>query len=98
MREPHIRCRGDSRARGLMHAQWRLRARCRGMSADIFFPPDHESRVRRAEREEAAKRICRACAVQAKCFDHAVKNVEPHGIWGGTTPGERRRLERQAGE
>jgi WhiB family redox-sensing transcriptional regulator len=64
------------------------------MPADIFFPPDHESRIRRAEREQAAKRICQACTVRQMCFDHAVENIEPHGIWGGTTPGERRRLER----
>jgi hypothetical protein len=40
--------------------------------------------------------ICAACPVLAACRDHAVHN-EPMGIWGRTTPYERRKLRRALG-
>ncbi len=30
-----------------------------------------------------AKKICLACPVRIPCYDYAVKNKEPAGIWGG---------------
>jgi WhiB family redox-sensing transcriptional regulator len=32
------------------------------------------------------------CAVQRDCLDFALRVREPHGIWGGLTESERRRL------
>lgn len=89
--QPHARCGGDSRAPGLMRASWRMQARCRGMAADIFYPPERETRAERNEREGCAKQVCRTCPVLAACFDYAVQSAEPHGIWGGATPSERER-------
>lgn len=40
---------------------------------------------------EEAKSICRMCPVRKICLAYAVHN-EPHGVWGGTTPMERREL------
>lgn len=44
-----------------------------------------------------AKRICGACPVRAGCLAHALgldgTAGEPHGVWGGRTPEERRRPE-----
>ncbi len=40
----------------------------------------------------AAKAICRHCPVRAACLQWAVDVREPHRVWGGLTPGERRRI------
>lgn len=42
-----------------------------------------------------AKAVCRACPVQAECLRYALSCGPLDGIWGGTTPYERRRLRRQ---
>ncbi|MDT2005832.1 WhiB family transcriptional regulator [Rhodococcus opacus] len=41
-----------------------------------------------------AKQVCRGCPVRAQCLDHALEARESHGIWGGYTEDERRRLPR----
>ncbi|MCG7592441.1 WhiB family transcriptional regulator [Mycobacterium sp. PSTR-4-N] len=41
----------------------------------------------------AAKRICGTCPVQQQCLDHALLHNEKFGIWGGTSPKERRRMQ-----
>jgi WhiB family redox-sensing transcriptional regulator len=43
---------------------------------------------------EAAKRICASCPVRANCLVSALRTGESAGIWGGTTPEERRILRR----
>ncbi len=40
---------------------------------------------------EEAKSVCRACPALRACLAYAVRN-EAHGVWGGMTPVERRRL------
>lgn len=42
-----------------------------------------------AERK-LAKEICNRCPVMAECFTYGMVAQEPYGIWGGTTPDERR--------
>jgi WhiB family redox-sensing transcriptional regulator len=41
----------------------------------------------------AAKAVCRACAVRAACLSFGLQTSQD-GIWGGTTPEERRALRR----
>jgi WhiB family transcriptional regulator, redox-sensing transcriptional regulator len=72
--------------------EWQLRARCRGLPTEIFFAFDSERGSRRAAREEHAKNVCRSCAVHDECLRYAMASVEPWGIWGATTPAERRRI------
>lgn len=38
--------------------------------------------------------VCARCIVRAECLDYALTNDLDHGIWGGTTPQERRQLNR----
>ena len=78
------------RSGGLQHAAWRTQARCRGMPPDVFYPADKESRDRRIEREHRAKQVCRSCPVLAICREYAMEAGESHGVWGATTPSERR--------
>ena len=37
-----------------------------------------------------AKAVCAQCPVKQQCLEHALEFDERHGIWGGTTPTERR--------
>ncbi|MFD7012690.1 WhiB family transcriptional regulator [Rhodococcus jostii] len=66
--------------------EWRQHARCRYFDADLFFDPADDSTD-----EHAAKAICNHCPVLAHCRDYAVDAKEPHGIWGGLSPTERKR-------
>ena len=72
---------------------WHLRAACRGPHNSIFFPPSRmERRPDKRRREQRAKEICSACAVQMECRNYAFEIREQHGIWGGLTEKERRAL------
>jgi WhiB family redox-sensing transcriptional regulator len=53
--------------------------------ADAWFPP-------RGANPNAAKRICSACLVKTECLAFALRLGIDDGVWGGTSPGERRRL------
>jgi len=68
---------------------WQLRARCRGLPAEIFFTGDDDRGLRRVAHEQAAKQICLGCPVQRECLFHAMESGEAYGIWGATTPKER---------
>jgi hypothetical protein len=66
---------------------WIAEANCRGMNPDAFFPS-------RGEATAPIKAICRACDVQVECLAYAMNTGEHHGIWGGLSERERRRLRR----
>jgi WhiB family redox-sensing transcriptional regulator len=59
---------------------------------EIFFPPDGERGRSLWRREDDAKQICQSCPVIEACRAHALDAAEEHGVWGATTPIERRRL------
>lgn len=42
----------------------------------------------------AAKRVCAPCPVRQQCLDYALSLHIQHGVWGGMTLGERRRVRR----
>jgi WhiB family redox-sensing transcriptional regulator len=69
-------------------AAWRLRAACRHADPELFFPEGTGSRT--TEQEQAAKRICAQCTARGDCLTWALTLPETEGIWGGTTPDERR--------
>ena len=80
-------------ALSIVHETWHLKASCRGPESQLFFPPSlPERREEREAREARAKRICLDCPVLDDCLDFALRVREPHGIWGGLTEAERRRL------
>lgn len=71
---------------------WQNSALCRQIdSGDLFFPEKGGSALE-------AKRICLACDVRAECLDYALTNDERFGVYGGTTPAERDKLQRAAYE
>lgn len=69
---------------------WTDHAICRGADPDLFFPIGYAGPL--AAQAAAAKAICANCPVTAQCLDWALRAGEPDGIWGGTTPEERRYL------
>jgi len=71
---------------------WREHAACRGVDPGIFHPDDEEENEHAAD---AAKAVCFECPVRGACLEHAITVREKHGVWGGLTSRERRRLIRR---
>ena len=67
--------------------EWMADANCQGMNLALFFPE-------RGELTSNAKAVCKTCAVLADCRDYALTNRIMHGIWGGLSERERRRMRR----
>jgi WhiB family redox-sensing transcriptional regulator len=64
---------------------WMDHARCRTLSPSEFFPSDGVG-------VEVAKRVCAECTVKAACLDYALTHRIDHGVWGGCSERERRRI------
>lgn len=73
-----------------MNTSWTEQAACRGpgINPELFFPVSESGAAVR--QVAAAKAICARCPVAADCRAGALRAAEPAGIWGGTTPAERR--------
>jgi WhiB family redox-sensing transcriptional regulator len=69
---------------------WRAKGSCRGSDARIFYPPSDDDDL-----AEPAKLICSICPVRKPCLEFALSTREKHGVWGGLTERERRRVLRQ---
>jgi WhiB family redox-sensing transcriptional regulator len=41
---------------------------------------------------EVARRICDSCPVGERCLEYALRNRIDHGVWGGTSERQRRRI------
>ena len=66
---------------------WKMQGNCNDADVNIFFPESHSS-----ENTAKARAICEECIVSQECLNHAINNLEKHGIWAGTTPTQRRRV------
>lgn len=76
---------------------WRDAAACRGTFDPVFFPAKGGNQFTTVAR---AKAICRSCPVTAECLDYALNYGERnggarHGIFGGLTERERRKLKKR---
>lgn len=60
-------------------------ALCAQTDPDTFHPAPGESL-------RSARSVCLACPVRAECLAYALDHNERHGVWGGTSPRERRVL------
>lgn len=69
---------------------WMAEGLCAQTDPALFFP-DAGSQAR------TAKQVCHGCPVRRDCLRHALTNREEHGVWGGTSERERRRLHAQKG-
>jgi WhiB family redox-sensing transcriptional regulator len=64
---------------------WMATGSCREEPPATFFPNDGVG-------VEVAKRICSECHVQERCLEYALENRIDHGVWGGTSERQRRRI------
>jgi WhiB family transcriptional regulator, redox-sensing transcriptional regulator len=70
---------------------WVKQAACLGTTTpDLWFP---KSRHRVGAEVRA---ICQGCPVRFECLDYAVRWNIRHGVWGGLSSFERRRLHSRA--
>ncbi|WP_327088553.1 WhiB family transcriptional regulator [Nonomuraea sp. NBC_01738] len=68
-----------------MSSRWWWDAACRDTDPELFFTEAEGART-------LARRRCRPCPVRVECLRDAMHHGEEHGIWGGTSPAERRKL------
>ena len=69
-------------------ASWMLDARCRGVDPAEFFPSDGVG-------VDKARKICDQCPVKVECLEYALTYRIDHGVWGGASERERRRILRR---
>ena len=69
---------------------WLEQAVCRSKT-ELFFPSEEQAGKEYALYRHA-KLICAECPVAKECLDYAVRNQMFFGVWGGTTPKERRAI------
>lgn len=66
-------------------------AACRGEDPSFFFPSDGLG-------VDEARRVCATCPVARECLEYALEHRIVHGVWGGCSERERKRiLRRRAG-
>jgi WhiB family redox-sensing transcriptional regulator len=68
-----------------MDTEWMAVGNCAHQSPATFFPSDGVG-------VEVARRICASCPVKEACLEHALSNRIDHGVWGGASERERRRI------
>lgn len=64
---------------------WMPRGLCASLPPSTFFPSDGAG-------VEEARKICTGCPVKEKCLEHALEQRIDHGVWGGCSERERRRI------
>lgn len=68
-----------------MDNAWMARGLCSQLPPTMFFPSDGAG-------VEVARKICADCPMKAPCLEHALVNRIDHGVWGGCSERERRRI------
>jgi WhiB family transcriptional regulator, redox-sensing transcriptional regulator len=68
-----------------MDADWMARGACTAVPPSTFFPSDGSG-------VEVARRICAGCPVKEPCLEYALAHRVDHGVWGGASERERRRI------
>ncbi len=58
---------------------------CNNHSPEVFFPKDGAGVA-------IAKHICSSCVVMQECLEYALSNRIDHGVWGGASERQRRRI------
>jgi WhiB family redox-sensing transcriptional regulator len=71
-----------------MDTEWMRRGNCRDEPPSLFFPSDGTG-------VDIARALCATCPVKEPCLEYALRNRIDHGVWGGTSERERRRILRQ---
>lgn len=64
---------------------WMLSGVCRDRDPSFFFPSDGIG-------VEIARKVCATCPVQTDCLEYALSYRIEHGVWGGVSERQRRRI------
>ena len=64
---------------------WMNTGNCADQHPSIFFPSDGGG-------VERAKKLCEGCVSQNPCLEYALVNRVEHGVWGGASERQRRRI------
>jgi WhiB family redox-sensing transcriptional regulator len=67
-------------------SEWMMRGACQRADPELFFPIATTGPA--LHQVDAAKAVCRGCAVRAACLSYGLETRQD-GIWGGTTWDER---------
>jgi WhiB family redox-sensing transcriptional regulator len=67
---------------------WVAHGACRDADPDLFFPT-------RGGDLDPARAICAQCPVADACAEYAIPLSQLHGVWGGLSENERRRIRRR---
>lgn len=73
----------------MMDSDWMDAGNCAEAPPGLFFPSDGVG-------VEVAKKVCVGCPVREQCLEYALVNRIDHGVWGGTSERERRRILKSA--
>ena len=68
-----------------MDNEWMADGNCRNYPPRTFFPSDGVG-------VDVARKICATCPVQGPCLEYALAERIDHGVWGGCSERERRRI------
>ncbi|MDA2813629.1 WhiB family transcriptional regulator [Nocardiopsis sp. RSe5-2] len=71
---------------------WVRQGACRQYDPELFFPVSTAGPG--SQTTSLAKAVCRSCPVRQECLRWALRAGEADGVWGGTTPEERRYMRR----
>ena len=71
-----------------MDTQWMRQGNCREEPPSLFFPSDGAG-------VDIARQLCATCPVKEPCLEYALRNKIDHGVWGGASERERRRIARR---
>jgi WhiB family redox-sensing transcriptional regulator len=65
--------------------RWMGQGNCRNFPPAVFFPVDGAG-------VDRARAICTSCPVVNDCLEYALSEHIDHGVWGGCSERERRRI------
>ena len=71
-----------------MGTEWMVDGKCADVPPSVFFPSDGVG-------VEIARQICQTCPVKEQCLEYAIHHHIDHGVWGGASERERRRIARR---
>ncbi|MFV0316410.1 MAG: WhiB family transcriptional regulator [Microthrixaceae bacterium] len=74
-----------------VETKWMADGNCAHKAPSVFFPSDGVG-------VEKAKKVCEGCPVADQCLEYAIKYRIDHGVWGGTSERQRRRIIRARAE
>ena len=67
---------------------WMSDGNCRLYPPAAFFPSDGVG-------VDRARKICKDCPVASRCLEYALEERIEHGVWGGCSERERRRISKR---